>query len=76
MDDPRQQHGNHTWDIVIEYLRCPKCGYIIEDRDKYEKVLGQYQKKVGCQRCHHTFTATKERKPTFGPLLGDELEAS
>ncbi len=35
MDDPRQQHGNHTWDIVTSYERCPNCAYINEDRNKY-----------------------------------------
>jgi uncharacterized paraquat-inducible protein A len=76
MDDPRQRHGNHTWDIVIEYFRCPSCGCIIENREKYENRLGKHQKEVSCRRCNQSFTATKQTRPTFGPLLGDELEAS
>jgi uncharacterized C2H2 Zn-finger protein len=76
MDDPRQQHGNHTWDIIIDYFRCPKCGYIIESREKYEYRLGLYQKELICNRCDQHFTVTKQMKNTFGPLLGDELNAN
>lgn len=71
MDDPRQRHGNHTWDIVIEYLQCPQCGHIIEDRQKYEHRAGLYQKEVTCDRCKEKFTMTKKIKPTFGPLWGN-----
>jgi len=70
MDDPRQQHGNHTWDLVITYHRCPKCGYIIENRDKYENQLGQLQKSLVCPLCHENFTVIKKTRPSFGPLLG------
>lgn len=65
------QKGLHTWDIVHHYHRCPKCGYIIESREDYQYRLGSYQKDLQCPRCHHRFTLTKQRKPTFGPLIGD-----
>ncbi len=70
MEDPRQQHGNHTWDLVINYHRCPQCGYIIENRDKYEKQLDRLQKSLACPHCHQTFTVIKKTRPSFGPLLG------
>lgn len=70
MDDPRQRYGNHTWDIVIEYCQCPYCGYIMEDRQKYEYRLGKYQKEVTCDRCKKTVTLTKKTRPTFGPIWG------
>lgn len=64
--------GNHTWDIVIEYHRCPECGFINESRDKYHYQLGEYLKDVACVRCGFRFTVKKERQPKFGPLLGHE----
>lgn len=70
MSDPRQQHGNHTWDLILHYYRCPKCGYVIENRDKYERRMALLQKEVACPRCEHVFTVTKDTKPTFGPFFG------
>jgi DNA-directed RNA polymerase subunit RPC12/RpoP len=72
MDDPRQKHGNHTWDRVLYYYRCPKCGYIIENRDKYEPQLGVLQKEMICNRCQKSFTVTKKNRPTFGPLFNQD----
>lgn len=65
------QKGTHTWDLVIDYHRCPKCGNIIESRDIYEYILGKYQKEIECDRCHHKFLVFKHTKPSFGPLIGD-----
>jgi uncharacterized C2H2 Zn-finger protein len=65
------QRGTHTWDLVIEYIRCPECGFIIENREKYQYRLGKYQKDLECPRCHHRFTITKNVKPKFGPLIGE-----
>ncbi len=70
MNDPRQQHGDHTWDIIIKYHRCPKCGTIIEDRFDYEYRLGKYQKDLFCEVCEHHFTVTKPTRPAIGPLWG------
>lgn len=65
------QKGAHTWDIILQYHRCPKCGNIIESREDYQYILGKYQKEVECDRCHHVFTLIKNVKPTFGPLIGE-----
>ena len=65
------QRGIHTWDLVIEYLRCPQCGYILENRDKYQYRLGKYQKDLECPRCKHLFTVTKKARSAIGPLLGE-----
>ena len=65
------QKGEHTWDLILQYHRCPKCGYIIESRQDYEYHLGKYQKDLECSRCHNRFTLTKQTKPTFGPLFGE-----
>lgn len=73
MTDLRQSHGNHTWDIIIEYGCCPKCQYIVENREKFEYRLGVLQKEFVCPRCQYHFTITKKRKATFGPLFGDEI---
>ncbi|NGX42675.1 MAG: hypothetical protein K940chlam7_00959 [Chlamydiae bacterium] len=49
------QKGEHTWDIVIHYHRCPECGYIIESRQGFTFRAGKYQKEVVCDRCDHEF---------------------
>lgn len=66
-----RQRGNHTWEIVIEYHRCPKCQAIIESRIGYSYQLGKYQKEVDCLRCGHHFVAVKAREASIGPLIGD-----
>lgn len=70
MHDLRQRRGSHTWDIVIEYLRCPACDYVIENREKYEFKSHHFEKKVSCPRCGKTFTVTKPKKKGFGPIFG------
>jgi len=65
------QKGEHTWDINIHYHECPKCGFIIENRNQYQKRSGRYQKELECDRCHYKFTATKRAVQRFGPLLGE-----
>lgn len=61
----------HTWEIVIHYHRCPHCGAIVESRKGYRYRLGQYQKRITCDRCGQKTTLTREGTPTFGPLIGD-----
>lgn len=65
-----RQIGIHTWEIIIQYHRCPKCGNIIESREDYENRLGKFEKDLKCERCRHQFTITKPMKPALGPLLG------
>lgn len=76
MDDARQRHGNHTWDLILHYYRCPKCGYILENRDKFDAHFNRLQKELACLRCQHVFTVTKKIKPRFGPLLGHNPEVA
>jgi ssDNA-binding Zn-finger/Zn-ribbon topoisomerase 1 len=64
-----RRKGVHTFDIFLEYLACPKCRAIIEDRQGYTYRLGQMIKQVECPRCHHTYTVVKAEKPGFGPLF-------
>ncbi len=66
------QKGTHTWDLILQYHRCPKCGYIIESREDYLYRLGKYVKDVECSQCHEQFSLIKPVKPHFGPLLGDD----
>jgi hypothetical protein len=63
------QKGAHTWDIIFQYHRCPKCGFIIESRQDFQYKLGHYYKELDCNRCHHRFSLTKEVNPVLGPLL-------
>lgn len=65
------QKGPHTWDMVIDYLECPNCGRILENRQSYEYHSGQYVKHVKCDYCGNSFTVTKDKNSAFGPLLGD-----
>lgn len=74
MTQPKQQHGNHTWDMILHYHRCPNCGYIIECRKKYDQIFRVIQKELNCPRCNKTFNVLKQTKPTFGPLLGHDPE--
>lgn len=64
------QQGEHTWDLIVDYQRCPKCGFIIENRDAFHYELGKWVKDVSCDRCQHAFRVTNDQKPTFGPLIG------
>ena len=76
MNDPRQQHGNHTWDLNVHYYRCPQCGYILENRDKFELRFNQLLKDMACPRCQYAFRVIKKNRPTFGPLLGHNPEVN
>lgn len=64
------QKGAHTWDLVIDYQRCPKCGFIIESREEFHYQMGSWVKEISCDRCGNVFTVTNNHKPTFGPLIG------
>lgn len=74
MNDPRQRHGNHTWDMVLHYYQCPQCGYINESRHKFVIRDNALQKDLTCARCRNHFQVTKKMRRTFGPLLGHNLE--
>ncbi|GAB4236676.1 MAG: hypothetical protein Tsb0021_16440 [Chlamydiales bacterium] len=62
--------GTHTWDIYLDYHRCPKCGYIIEDRQTFYYSMGQDLKDLMCPRCKKTFTIKKRGSPRIGPIFG------
>lgn len=65
------QKGPHTWDMFLEYHRCPACGYIVENRNGYTSRFGKYEKSLECPRCKKAFVESKKNQPTFGPLIGD-----
>lgn len=54
--------GNHTWDIIIDYVKCPHCHYITENRQSYVKRGKEYVKECMCPRCKQSFTV-KRQKP-------------
>jgi len=64
-----KQRGDHTWDLVVAYHKCPVCGFIFENRDEYMYRLGSYIKECQCPRCSHSFTLKKCVKPRFGPFF-------
>lgn len=64
------QKGEHTWDLILQYHRCPQCNFIIESREDYLFTNKAWTKDVSCPRCGNHFTVTKTRKKTFGPLIG------
>lgn len=66
------QKGAHTWDIVIDYQKCPKCAWITESRKTYQCHNGKWGKEIECQRCHHRFIVTKQEKvPKIKPFFSD-----
>ena len=65
------QKGSHTWDMILQYHRCPHCGHIMESREDFHYRLGKHVKDLECPKCHSQFTLTKTGKPGFGPLFGD-----
>ncbi len=64
------REGCHTWDLTIDYHRCPKCHSIKENRKRYERRHGKWQVEVACSKCDHIYTVTKNERQTFGPLTG------
>jgi len=64
------QKGQHTWDISVHYHRCPKCGFIIEDRQEFQLKDGKWVKDVTCEECGEDLQFEKARKAKFGPLIG------
>lgn len=72
MDHPKQRHGNHTWDLVLHYYRCARCGTIMENREKFEPRFHRFQKEIVCPVCQQTFTVEKKPKTSWGPLLSNE----
>lgn len=74
MNHPKQRHGNHTWDLILHYYRCSKCGYIMENHDKFEPYFQRLEKKLICPRCQHAFKIEKNVRPTLGPFFGHNPE--
>ena len=64
------QKGPHTWDLVVDYQKCPKCGFINENREMFHYELGSWVKEITCGRCANLFTVQDQHKPTLGPLIG------
>ncbi len=65
------QRGPHTWDIIIDYHACPKCGYIQENRERYEDRFGKLIKDLICERCEAHYQVEKKERKKFAPLLGE-----
>jgi uncharacterized C2H2 Zn-finger protein len=65
------QRGIHTWDLIVHYHLCPKCGKIIESREDYRYQKGAWTKQLRCPKCSTLFIARKQQPLRFGPLLGE-----
>lgn len=67
------QKGPHTWDMVLDYQRCPACGFVQETRVPYlfDKKTGNYLKSLDCERCSHTYQAVKPSKLKRRPLISE-----
>ena len=57
LDDTK---STHTFQIFQEYLRCPSCGFIQEDRQDYEENFQGLFKYTICERCKKEYS--KEKK--------------
>ena len=66
-----RQKKIHTWEIILEYIKCPNCGSIIEDRQMYKDFFGKPYKEMHCSRCQHKWIIEKKKGSRFGPLFGD-----
>ena len=64
------QKGEHTWDLHVDYQRCPDCGNINESRVEFQQHKELWSNEIMCTRGGHTFIVSKKRKKTFGPLFG------
>lgn len=71
MNDPSQKQGNHTWDVIIDYVQCASCAYIFENRGKYIKQSSGYVKELTCPRCKQYFTVNRQRPPGWSALFLD-----
>lgn len=70
MEDLRQRHGNHTWDMIVDYHACPQCGYVMENRQKYSCRANECRLDLKCPRCQHLFAVIKKKPKTY--LLGHD----
>jgi DNA-directed RNA polymerase subunit RPC12/RpoP len=61
---------SHTWNLKLDYHRCPYCGFINECRQDYEYRLGLYQKDLKCSRCAQDFIVSPKVTPSIGPFFG------
>lgn len=52
--------STHTFEIFQEYIRCPECGYIQEDRRDYEESFGGWFKQMTCERCKKEYLKKEE----------------
>jgi uncharacterized paraquat-inducible protein A len=59
------QKGSHTWDLNYHCYLCPKCGFIIEDRQ------GDHTKEMICGRCNHQFAFEKSSNKSWLPIFSD-----
>jgi DNA-directed RNA polymerase subunit RPC12/RpoP len=67
-----EPQGDHNWPLTLEYHLCPQCGAILESREAFRYQMGEWIKKLACERCGHKFAVKQKRKPKFGPLTGEE----
>lgn len=71
-EEKMSEKGSHTWDIIIDYHRCPNCEFINESRKKYHILQGKQQKEIDCQRCHHRFVVIKKGAvPKIRPIFSN-----
>lgn len=70
MNDSRQGQRIHTWDILINYYKCPFCLTILENREHFQEKKDFYYKDFLCTECGKQFTVTKEKRRGYKPFFG------
>ena len=66
-----KQKKLYTWETILEYIKCPKCGWILEDRQLYKSFFGKPYKQLQCLQCQHQWMVEKKKSQRFGPLFGE-----
>lgn len=53
---------DHTFKIQLEYVSCPECLWIQEDRNEYKITLKGLGKDIKCSRCGHSWYLYKNKR--------------
>lgn len=53
---------DHTYDIHLDYVKCPQCDKIQENRQAYAESLQGMTKSLSCKYCQNEWIQVKKSK--------------